>query len=73
MIEERRQDICEHLENTDNENAHDNPLPYLLRKGRFHNLPEQQTERSNDDGHENGRPEHEAFGEGADVHDKSVN
>ena len=45
MIEERRQDIRKHLEDPDDEDAHNHPLPYLLRQRRFHDLPEEEAER----------------------------
>ena len=68
MIEERRQDIGEHLEDSDDEDAHNHPLPYLLRQRRFHDLPEEQAERSNDDHHNDGRPDCKAFAECPFVH-----
>ena len=61
MIEERRQDVREHLKDSDDEDAHNNPLPYLLRQGRFHDLPEEKANRSNDGHHDNGRPDCETF------------
>ena len=68
MIEERRQDVCEHLEDPDDEDAHNHPLPYLLRQGRFHDLPEEEAERRNDGHHDDGRPDYEAFAKHAFVH-----
>lgn len=63
MIEERRQDIREHLEYPDDEDPHDNPFPDLFSQGVFHNPPEQQAENGNNDRHNDGGPEHEAFAE----------
>ena len=68
MIEERRQDVREHLKDSDDEDAHDHPLSYLLRQGRFHNLSEEQAECSNDDHHNDGRPDCEAFAKDSFVH-----
>ena len=68
MIEERRQDIRKHLKGPDDEDAHNHPLSYLLRQRRFHNLPEEQAECSNDDHHDDGRPDCEALAEYPFVH-----
>ena len=68
MIEEWCQDVRKHLKDSDDENAHDHPLPYLLRQGRFHDLSEEQADRSNDGHHDDGRPDCEAFAEHAFVH-----
>lgn len=68
MIEERRQDVREHLENAYHKQSRDHPLPYLLRQRRLHDLPEAQADgrdgrRDNDRG-----PNHKAFAVSADVH-----
>ena len=68
MIEERRQDIRKHLEDPDDEDSHDNPFPDFLGQRVFHNPPEQQAENGNDDRHDDGGPEHEAFAENQLVH-----
>ena len=68
MIEERRQNIREHLEDADDENAHDHPLPYLFRQCRFHDLPEENSKRGDDGGDDDGRPDREAFAEYPFIH-----
>ena len=67
MIDERRQNIRKHLARPHDEKPHQNPLPYLLRQRRLHDLPEAKADDS-DDGRDDYRgPNHDAFGEGADV------
>ena len=73
MITKRRQNTCKHLENPDDENAHDNPLAYLLRQGVFHDPPEAKTQHGDDRRHHDGRPNREAFAEGSFVNHNSVN
>ncbi len=68
MIEERRQDVCEYLKDSDDEDAHDHPLPDLLCKRRLNYFTEEQAKRNNDGGNNNSRPYHETFAERADVH-----
>lgn len=68
MIEKRRQDIREHLEDPDDENAHKHPLPYLLRQRRFHDLPEEQAERGDDGSDNDRRPDCEALAEYPFIH-----
>ncbi len=68
MIEERRQDIRKHLEYPDDENPHDDPFPDFLGQRVFHYPPEQQAENGNNDRHDDGGPEHEAFAEGSFYH-----
>ena len=63
MIEERRQDIREHLEDPDDEDPHHDPFPDFLGQRVFHNSPEQQAKNGNDDRHDDGGPEHEALTE----------
>lgn len=68
MIEERRQDIGEHLEDSDDEDAHDHPLRDLLCQRRLHDLPEEKTERGDDGGDDDRRPDGEAFAEYPFIH-----
>jgi hypothetical protein len=68
MIEERRQDICKHLENPDDENAHEHPFANLLRQRRFHDLTEEETERGYDGGDDDRRPDCEALAEYPFIH-----
>lgn len=63
MIEERRQNIREHLEYPDDEDPHDNPFPDFLSQRVFHYPPEQQAENCNNDRHDDGGPKYEAFAE----------
>ena len=68
MIEERSQDVREHLEDTDDKDTHDDPLPNLLGKRIFHDPPKQQAEYGNDDRHDDGGPEHETLAENQLIH-----
>ena len=68
MIEERRQDVREHLEDSDDENAHEHPFADLLRQRRFHDLTEEKTERGYDGGDDDGRPDCETFSEYPFIH-----
>ena len=72
MIKERRQHIRKHLENADDENAHDDPLADLLGQGGFDDLAETEAEDCNDKGDDDCRPDYEAFTEGAFVNHNSV-
>ena len=62
MIEERRQDISEHLKNPDNENGHHNPRPYLLRQRAPYDFPEAIANNSNYGRNYNRGSEYKAFG-----------
>ena len=68
MIEERRQDIREHLEDPDDEHAHEHPFANLLRQRRLHDLPKEETERGDDDGDDDRRPNGEALAENSFIH-----
>ena len=63
MIAERRQQIHKHLEDPDDENAHDDPLTYLLGQRRFYDLAEAKTQHSNDRSHHDCCPNRKAFAE----------
>ena len=63
MIEERRQHRSKHLEDPDDENAHNDPFADFLGQGGLHDLAEAKTEGCNDKGDDNRRPNHEAFAE----------
>ena len=73
MIEERRQNIREYLKYPDDEDPHDDPFPNFLGQRVFHNPPKQQAENGNDDRHDDGGPEHEAFAENQLVHFSTAN
>ena len=68
MIEERRQHIRKHLEDADDENAHDNPFSDFLGQGGLYDLAEAKAQGCNDKGDDYRRPNHEAFAELPFIH-----
>ena len=63
MIKERRQHIRKHLEDPDDEKAHDDPLADFLGQGGFYDLAEAKAQDSDDQGDHDRRPDHEALAE----------
>ena len=63
MIKKRRQHIRKHLEDPDDENAHDDPFADFLGQGGFDDFAKAKAQGCNDKCDDDGRPNHEAFAE----------
>ena len=63
MIEKRRQHRGKHLEDPDDENAHEDPFADFLGQGGLYDLAEAEAQGCNDKGDDNRRPNHETFAE----------
>ena len=63
MIEKRRQHRSKHLEDSNDENAHEDPLADVLGQGGLYDLAEAESEGGDDKGDDNRRPNHITFAE----------
>lgn len=70
MVDQRGEDVGEDLEDADEEEAHKHPFADLLRKRRLHDPAETEADGGDGDRDHDGRPDHEAFAEGAYVYHK---
>lgn len=68
MVDQRGEDVGEDLEDADEEDAHEHPFADLLSQRRFHHSAETEADDGYDDRDHDGRPDHEAFAEGAFVY-----
>ncbi len=70
MVDQRGEDVGEDLEDADEEDAHEHPFADLLGQRRLHHPAETEADDGYDDCDHDGRPDHEAFAEGAFVYHK---
>ena len=70
MVDQRGEDVGEDLEDADEEEAHEDPLADFLSQRRFHHSAETEADHGDGDRDHDGRPDHEAFAEGAFVSHK---
>ena len=68
MIEERRQDVGEYLEDPNDKDSRDHPFPDFLRQRRLHDLPEENANRGDDGSNDDCRSDCEAFAEYPFIH-----
>ena len=68
VIEELREGVSEHFEDSDNNKGHYDPLVDFFPDVRLDDLAEAKTEDEHDNGNDDRRPKHEALAKSLDIH-----